>query len=63
MSEKRTKPSPKKASASTRSGSHPDLQQAHDDANEKGYFGIATDTTPNEAYTVAGVLKAAKGNR
>ena len=59
MSEKQTKPSPKKDNAST-SGPHPDLQRAFDAASEKGYFGIVTDETPNEAYTVAGVTKAAR---
>jgi hypothetical protein len=31
-----------------------------DKANEQGYFGAVPDETPNEAYTVAGVTKAAK---
>lgn len=35
--------------------SAPDLQKAADEAEEKGYYGIEVDPTPNEAYTVQGV--------
>lgn len=64
MSDTKTKPSPKKASASTEAKSNTQsLQDAFDEANAKGYFGTTPDTTPNEAYTVAGVTKAAKGGR
>ena len=61
MSDTETKQSPKKASASTEPNANPSLQAAFDEANAKGYFGTTPDETPNEAYTVAGVLKAAKG--
>ena len=61
MSDTKTKPSPKKDSASTDAPSaNPSLQAAFDEANEKGYFGTTPDETPNEAYTVAGVTKAAQ---
>jgi hypothetical protein len=33
-----------------------EVQQATDRAEGKGYFGVETDPTPNEHYTVAGVL-------
>jgi hypothetical protein len=33
-----------------------EVQQATDRAEDKGYFGVETDPTPNEHYTVAGVL-------
>ena len=59
MSENETKQSQKKGSASTEDV-NPELQQAFDEANEKGYFGTVPDETPNEAYTVAGVIKAAE---
>jgi hypothetical protein len=36
------------------------VQAAFDEAAEKGYFGTVPDETPNEAYTVAGVVKAAE---
>lgn len=32
------------------------VQQATDKAAQQGYFGVETDPTPNEHYTVAGVL-------
>lgn len=36
------------------------VQDAFDQANEQGYFGTVPDETPNEAYTVEGVVKAAE---
>jgi hypothetical protein len=36
------------------------LQETFDEANEKGFFGEATDKTPNENYTLAGVTSGAK---
>ena len=36
------------------------VEDAFAEANERGYFGQVTDETPNEAYTVAGVVKKAK---
>lgn len=35
------------------------LQEAFDEAEDKGYFGVKTDPTPNENYTVAGVTSGA----
>ncbi|MFE5332559.1 hypothetical protein ACFRCG_39895 [Embleya sp. NPDC056575] len=32
------------------------LQEATDEATERGFLGVETDPTPNSAYTVAGVL-------
>ena len=65
MSDTEKKPSPKKASASTEpkatKGVNDTLQAAYDEANAKGYFGTVPDTTPNEDYTVAGVIKKAEG--
>lgn len=63
MSEKQTSPNPKPASASTDAKAdhgQAEIQAAWDDANAKGYWGTVPDETPNEAYTVAGVTKAAK---
>jgi len=31
-----------------------------EEADAQGYFGTVPDETPNEAYTIAGVTKAAK---
>jgi hypothetical protein len=68
MSEKQISPSPKPASASTDAKKVADhgkaeIQAAWDEANEKGYWGEVPDETPNEAYTVAGVTKAAKESK
>lgn len=64
MSEKQTSPNPKPASASTDATKadhgQAESQAAWDEANENGYWGDVPDETPNEAYTVAGVTKAAK---
>ena len=65
MSEKQTSPSPKPASASTdapkaKDHGQAEIQAAWDEANAQGYWGSVPDETPNEAYTVAGVVKAAK---
>lgn len=32
------------------------VQEAVDKATEQGFYGVETDPTPNEHYTVAGVL-------
>lgn len=61
MSDSKTKPDQKKTSASTEPNPAQSLQDAFDEANAKGYFGTVPDETPNDAYTVAGVTKAAKG--
>ena len=73
MSEKQTSPSPKQASASTESATpsvsgavertKAEIQSAWDEANEKGYWGEVPDETPNEAYTVEGVTKAANDQK
>lgn len=31
-----------------------EVQQAFDEANDQGYFGVSTDPTPNENYTLRG---------
>lgn len=54
MSENETKRNQKAASDSKAA-----VQDAFDQANEQGYFGTVTDPTPNENYTVAGVVKGA----
>lgn len=36
-----------------------EVQAAFDEAEDKGYFGQKTDTTPNENYTVSGVTSGA----
>ncbi|KOU17019.1 MULTISPECIES: hypothetical protein [Streptomyces] len=33
------------------------VQRAFDKAQEQGFFGVETDPTPNEHYTVAGVVE------
>ncbi|MEW1803205.1 hypothetical protein ACIGO7_35315 [Streptomyces virginiae] len=33
------------------------IQKAFDKAQEQGFFGVETDPTPNEHYTVAGVVE------
>lgn len=33
------------------------VQQATDKAQEQGFYGVETDPTPNENYTVAGVTE------
>lgn len=48
-----------KTAASTDAGAD-QVQQAFDKANEQGYFGITTDPTPDENYTLAGQGKGAK---
>lgn len=35
------------------------IQEATDEAEEKGYFGVAVDPTDNEAYTLKGVTSGA----
>lgn len=62
MSENKTKQSPEKASASTDVG-QTELQKVADEAAEKGYIGTTPETTPNEEFTVAGVVKKAKDGK
>lgn len=38
-------------------GGNASAQEQMDEANEKGYFGVTTDPTPNEHYTASGVNK------
>lgn len=40
-------------------GGQGEMQRIYDEAQEKGYFGEAPDPTPNEAYTVRGVIGGA----
>lgn len=57
---------PKKDSASTEDTGDlgvKSLQDAFDEANEKGYFGETPDETPNEAYTVEGVTKGKRDGK
>ncbi|MGX1129896.1 hypothetical protein RKD49_002086 [Streptomyces glaucescens] len=35
------------------------VQQANDEAQAQGFFGVEADPTPNENYTVAGVTSGA----
>lgn len=58
MSENPKKQSQKQDSASTEDAGANEVQQAFDEANEKGYFGSTPDETPNEDYTVQGVVKS-----
>ncbi len=58
MSDNEKKSNQKAASASTDAGQD-EVQARVDDANEQGYFGDVPDPTPNENYTVAGVVKGA----
>lgn len=44
-----------KTSTSTDSG-EAEVQSTFDEANEKGYFGTTPDPTPNENYTLQGVV-------
>lgn len=60
MSENQKKPSPKKGSASTKDHGQAQLQAQYDAAEKQGYWGTVPDETPNEAYTVPGVIAAAK---
>jgi hypothetical protein len=49
-------PEPTPAASSTDAG-QAEVQDAFDAANEKGYFGVTTDPTPNENYTLQGAGK------
>lgn len=53
MSEKDTKQSQKQG-ASTDDVGQKEVQEAFDVANEQGYFGVTTDPTPDENYTLQG---------
>ncbi len=58
MSDKETSRNQKQA-ASTETAADQDVgqdevQQKFDEANEQGYFGVTTDPTPDENYTLQG---------
>lgn len=55
MAAAKDKPSDKPASKSSDLGQS-ELQAHFDEAHAKGYFGQSTDPTPNEHYTISGVL-------
>ena len=55
--EKKTKTQP--ASDSTNEVQAENVKQLFDEADEKGYFGLVTDPTPNENYTLRGVASGA----
>lgn len=59
MSENEKNRIPKPA-ASTEDSGQGEVQQAFDQANEQGFFGVTTDPTPDENYTLAGQAKGAK---
>lgn len=64
MAEK--KPTTETSSTSTPASSdagQAELQKAADTVAEQGYIGSVPDETPNEEYTVAGVVKKAKGEK
>ncbi len=46
----------RKQGASTDAG-EAEVQNAFDEANEQGFFGVTTDPTPNENYTFQGQAK------
>lgn len=54
MSDKTVKETSKSSTASEDVGAD-QVQEAFDEANEKGFFGTKVDPTPNENYTVEGV--------
>ncbi len=58
MSEKDSKQSRSKAESTDDVGQE-EVQDTFDEANEQGFFGTSSDPTPNENYTVAGVVKGA----
>lgn len=59
MSEKQTSQSRKTADSTNQGVGQDQIQSAFDEANEKGYFGVTPDPTPNENYTIKGVIKNA----
>jgi hypothetical protein len=46
----------RKTSQPPQDAAQKEVQQAVDKASEKGYLGVEVDPTPDEHYTVAGVL-------
>lgn len=48
---------PEKKDAPADDGVAKAVQHATDKAQEQGFFGVETDPTPNEHYTVAGVVE------
>jgi hypothetical protein len=60
-----TKPKAATSSTSTPASSdagQAELQKRADKVAEQGYAGTVPDQTPNEDYTVQGVIKKAKGD-
>ncbi len=53
MSDKETKQSQKQG-ASTEDVGQKEVQEAVDVADEQGFYGVETDPTPNENYTLQG---------
>lgn len=45
-----------KTNSSTEDAGQAEVQATFDEANAKGYFGETPDETPNENYTLAGVI-------
>ena len=48
------------AESKTKDAGQAEAQKLADQANDRGYFGTVPDDTPNERYTLAGQLAAAK---
>lgn len=48
-----------KAANESKDDGQAQIQQAFDEANDKGYFGEVPDPTPREHYTVSGVTRGA----
>ncbi len=57
MSDNEKKSNQKQANASTEDVGQDEAQRLADEATEKGYVGNVPDPTPNENYTVLGVVK------
>jgi hypothetical protein len=55
MSENEKKSNPKPAASTD--GGQDEVQHQVDQANAQGYWGVTTDPTPDENYTVSGVTK------
>jgi hypothetical protein len=51
----KAQPAPAKAEPDKASAIKGDVQKRFDEANEKGFFGVTTDPTPDEHYTLDGV--------
>ena len=59
MSENETSRNQRQA-ASTEDSGQAEVQAAFDEANDRGYFGVTTDPTPDENYTLRGQAKGAR---